>query len=665
MAFPGRRIRPTTAWEGHRTLLAGYRGELIALKIRAPILREMARISWMKTSDSPTRKLTSDLWQRACRVLLLVCSAMAVSDARAHPISVTRALVYVNRQQVSSKIEVLVEDLFLFHNLKPNDQDFLEPQVVRQGIEKHMQFLLERFVIRDVAGQRLSGRVADVQQRDLPPEGIALAELMSHKLMFELRYTLPAEPEFLTFSQHFADEEVTIPAEMHLVVKQESSGAPHVATLKSGESEIIRFSWTNPPLSPEASQQEQDAWLAKHKQETLGITSYNSVYSFLYIEDREVRHEILIPLVTLEESVTIERDDDAFLDIAEQDAARPQIEAYFSSGNPIEIDGVQVTPVVQRCDFYGLDFKDFAKPTEPTRVSVSSARLGIILSYRTDDSPTSVQLTWDRFNKYVWTVDMIVYAYETSTKTALSRIGNKNTFRWQSPGPPPVTPPPTQIHVVLPPLPVLSIPVVSLVCLALLPAVTWRLKSRRGAGRWYGFAVCAIGLCAAATWPVLRWDVPNPIAAPAQLSDVQVDAIFATLHKNVFRAFDYHDENDIYDALAQSVDGELLGDLYLQIRRGLQMQQQGGAVSRIHEVNTIDGHTDPLPTSAGYDERGFRYRCRWTVHAAVEHWGHIHSRTNEYQATFGVQPRHGAWKITELALLDEKRVNFETKLRGL
>ena len=47
--------------------------------------------------------------------------------------------------------------------------------------------------------------------------------------------------------------------------------------------------------------------------------------------------------------------------MGEQDVAREQIEAYFCSGNPVEIDGVEASPVVERCDFYGLDFKDFAQ----------------------------------------------------------------------------------------------------------------------------------------------------------------------------------------------------------------------------------------------------------------------------------------------------------------
>ena len=78
------------------------------------------------------------------------------------------------------------------------------------------------------------------------------------------------------------------------------------------------------------------------------------------------------------------------------------------------------------------------------------------------------------------------------------------------------------------------------------------------------------------TWPFLRWEFPVPFVGPPPVSAAEADAIFGALHRNIFRAFDYREENDIYEALARSVDGGLLVDLYLQIRRGLEMRTQGG-----------------------------------------------------------------------------------------
>ncbi|MDP6553189.1 MAG: hypothetical protein QGG71_00895, partial [Pirellulaceae bacterium] len=503
------------------------------------------------------------------------------------------------------------------------------------------------------------GRVVGVKEFEMPPEGVPMADLMAHKLEFRLEYELLKPPEFLTFSQHLVDQDVLIPAEMKLVIKQENAGTPFGAVLQPDHPETVRFSWDNPALPAEASEEEWEEWYQKQREETLGITSYSSVYSFLYIEDFEVRHEVLVPLLSLEASVLIARDDDAFLDIAEQDAARQQIEAYFTSGNPIEIDGVVVKPNVDRIDFYGLDFKDFAVQAERKKVSMANARVGVILSYSTKGSLGTVKLTWDRFNRHVWSANVIVFAYDEAQKVTLSRIGNANTYQWQNPGRPPA-PQLNEVQATLPPAPKMRLPILTIICACLLPVAVLFFKRPMRLQ-----AIIVLIAVSAATWPLLGWEVKRPFAPRPTVSPNEAQAIFASLHKNTYRAFDYRDESEIYDALAKSVDGRLLRDLYLKMRRGLEMQEQGGAVSRVREVVIEEGGQPPSPIEATHDARGFGFRCKWTVKGSVQHWGHLHSRTNQYVALFRVEPRDNAWKITKMEVLDEQRLKFETSLRGL
>jgi hypothetical protein len=593
--------------------------------------------------------------------LVLACSWHTVS-ASAHPISVTRAHVYVTRDKVAAKLDVFVEDLFLFHDLKPNDRDFLEPAVIRDGIEKHQQFLLERFAIRDVRGEPLRGVVVGVEQAEMQPEGIPLAELMAHQITFAFEYPLDEAPEFLTFSQHLVDDTLLVPAEMQLRVKQEGAGTSHHEVLYPDKPQTIRFSWDNPPLAPDASEDDWEQWYQRQEDETLGITSYSSVYSFLYIGDYEIRHEILVPLLTLEESVLIARASDAFLEVEEQDAASEQIAAFFTAGNPLDVDGVRVRPEVQRIDFYGLDFKDFARRAERRRVSMANARVGVILSYPLAAPPETVEVTWDRFNQFIWTVNMTVYAYDDTLRVALSRVGNENSYRWTSPGRTP-RPPYQPVSVELPPSPRLSLPAASLISSTFLPVIFLVLWLRGAVAKSYAFATGLVVCCAVAVWPFGRFDIPDPFAVSPEITESQAEAAFAALHRNVYRAFDYRDEDQVYDALAVSVAGPLLRDMYLDIRRGLEMQEQGGAVSRVREVNMVEGEKVDTDGSRDADSPGFGFHCRWTVEGTVEHWWHVHARTNAYEALFKVEAHDGVWKITSMDILGEERLQFETRVR--
>jgi hypothetical protein len=120
---------------------------------------------------------------------------------------------------------------------------------------------------------------------------------------------------------------------------------------------------------------------------------------------------------------------------------------------------------------------------------------------------------------------------------------------------------------------------------------------------------------------------------------------------NLYRSFDSREESRIYDALARSVAGDLLTRVYLETRRDLEVENQGGAVARVREVALVDSTFEPLPGA-----RGFVSDCTWTVTGSVGHWGHVHQRTNQYRARIVVEALEGAWKITGLQVLQEQRL---------
>ena len=331
--------------------------------------------TWLDSDRTPYRTRGYSLRSVLRRLLLLtlVWTIFFIDKSDAsHPISLTRASIYLTREAAEVRIEVFLEDLYLFHQLQPNREDFLNLSVIRQGIQLHEQFLSERFEIADVQGNRFESQSVSVAPYDLPAEGVPLSDLMGHQLVFDLQYNFDQPPEFLTFTQMFTDEEAILPSETKLELKQQGGGALVEHTLLPHEPYSMRVNWENPPLSPEASEEERSVWQKRAKESLLGITNYSRVYSFLYIDDFEVRHEFLIPYLSLDEDLVLARDEDSLLDLTEQDLARQQIEGYFASGNPLTIDGKLQKPIVQRCDFYGLDMTDFAIPSK-RRVSPTHA----------------------------------------------------------------------------------------------------------------------------------------------------------------------------------------------------------------------------------------------------------------------------------------------------
>jgi hypothetical protein len=90
------------------------------------------------------------------------------------------------------------------------------------------------------------------------------------------------------------------------------------------------------------------------------------------------------------------------------------------------------------------------------------------------------------------------------------------------------------------------------------------------------------------------------------------------------------------------------------------MQEQGGAVARVREVKIVK--TEP---SAGDGESGFAERVTWQVAGTVEHWGHIHTRVNEYSADLRIAPADGSWRIIAMNVSRQSQVKSVVALRAL
>lgn len=611
------------------------------------------------------------VWNVGVLILVSLASQPALASAegertvRRHPVSVVEADIYVKRFSTTMRLKCFAEDLELLQGVEALEDGFYDSDELREATRDHAEYLAERITIRDRNGDLLEPQIAEVIDIEIPEDGIPAGKLMEYTMGFVLEYKYEEPPEFITIQQDMVAEGQLLPSEFKILLKQAGSDTPYAHMMKPGQPETFRFDWDAPVLNQEDSEEEWSKWFEEQREKTLGITSYSSVYSFIYITDYEVRHEVLIPLATLTTLIDLERREESFLDVDEQEAAAERIREFFSIGNPVRIDGIEVQPVFDRIDFYGLDLRDFAVQAEKRKVSMANGRVGLILSYSTKGSPTEVEVTWDKFNNAIKTVDAVVFAGADVAKTQFSMFLSDNTYRWSAPDRPPL-PEITGLSAAINPddylPPQWTIPLISTGLLLLVGiALCVGLLARQRVAAWVIAGLLAVA--AIPLWGTAVKKIPDPLRKAPQFSLEPDEArqVFAQLHKNLFRAFDYHDEGDIYDALAKSVDGDLLRKLYLDIHQSLKVKEQGGAVARIQEVQLLEG--EPIPGPEDAPPISFAYRCKWNLSGTIEHWGHIHQRENRYQADFGVSLEDGAWKITEMEVTDEEQGVVKTSLR--
>jgi hypothetical protein len=518
----------------------------------------------------------------------LLCLLLAAPPLSAHPISLISCQALVHRDRLEMTIAVMPEDFLPVYGIYVNAQSRVASADITNAAEKHKKYVLDGLIARDADGNRLEGKVLKMEVPALPAEGMLVTDLMSTTIVYSIVYPLAKEPTHLTFQHHFGGNSAVIPAIVDLIVTREGLPPEPAVRIPGDESVVtVAIDW-NEIARPEApGDAEERARQEAQRQRDMGIASYSATYTFVYIKNEEVRVEILMPLLTLETWQPVERKNPDFLEVSEQTAAHKSLEAFFTGQNELKIDGVTVKPKLDRLDFYGVDFKDFAMSAEPQRLSAWTARVGAILTYSTKGAPGHVELTWTLFNDEMLAAPAVIFAYDKGTRFTFYPLSP--VFKWDNPGAPP------------------------------LPAVT-----------------------AVSTGEKSR------------------EAVAESLLRNVYRAFDYHSESDIYDALARSVQGDLLADLYLKIKQGLIMQEQGGAVARVQDVKIIR-----TEAAEGRNKNGFVERLTWQVEGTVEHWGHVHTRVNEYAAEFEIDPAGASWKITAMTVTRQSSVRSAVTIREL
>ncbi len=165
----------------------------------------------------------------------------------------------------------------------------------------------------------------------------------------------------------------------------------------------------------------------------------------------------------------------------------------------------------------------------------------------------------------------------------------------------------------------------------------------------YG-ALTLLGVFLFAMGSYFKKSISIPFVQQSSFSKPEASTLISHLLKNTYRAFDFREESDIYDKLAISNDAELLADLYIQTKKSMVLESQGGIQVKVKDVEIIE--VEEISSNG----EGISFKCKWTVKGDVGHWGHIHSRINQYSAILNVKPENGVWKLYDIDIIEEVRL---------
>jgi len=479
-------------------------------------------------------------------------------------------------------------------------------------------------------GKRLRGTIESVERRKKlerdEVSGEPLPTPGAEELLFvSLRYPLRDEPKTLVLSPPSKDGYAI--ADIGFVVYHQGVAVNDFRYLSS--SERLELDW-------------EDSFYSRFDRRALKRKFDSPMNVFLYVEPFEVRKELVVRPLDLARFTDLDIQPHEPVPPERRDALLAQIAEFLAKRAPVAIDGEQPEPILDRIHFLrrGLRMTRVVTPDEP--IDGTNAIVGAIFVYPVDGLPKDVRLDWDLFDERIQRVPGT--ATDEAGPMPYFLVPDDAQLHWVNylkgsavPGQLEVRAPRSQISIPM------GFGLGAILAIGLLIA-GWRRQS------WLlGHAAVALVVVA---WfvptPTLEIPVPSEVRAPS--GEEAAPTIHALLY-NVYRALDFRDEEIVFDRLAQSLAGDVLERVYLEMRKGLRLENQGGARVRVREVDLLS--VIPLQAEGA---GALRYRTQWNATGSVGHWGHTHMRTNQYDAELTLARIEAQWKIANIQILQEQRV---------
>ena len=593
-------------------------------------------------------------------LFLFALNLMTATSAQADWINLSGAQnapniaeIHINDDHVKVELEIFVKDLVTFDRLLP-DEFFEGTKIQRATLEERVrQYSNEDLQVIADNGQKLQATLTLIEprfRRDRPSpvrwkinpytgQPIPGPPQDKRVLYAELIYAFTQKPQSLTIIPPLDDESKLSKVPIGFMTYHK--GAPLHDFKYLSEPSTVTLDWADP-------------WYSQFEKKAMRRWQLGGVMSFLYIEPYEVRHEILARVKDLAAWVELGLRGDEFIEIDENEPLKKRVGEFLLKRDKTLIDGKQLRPILDRVSFVKYSTTASTFVVQPEQLPINTAMVGVIITYLTKGLPQQVTNEWDLWSDHIQKVP--TNAIDPAGGLPSYVTPDDNVLTWTNFLKKYVVPTVAKIKVDES-LTTMKIPLASVLCLlALLPLGLQIKKRRKNAGSSIGLHIgLAVVLIAGSVvlYPFLKVAVAKPAVLAPKMTDDKAVTVLNSLLKNIYRSFDFREEEDVYDRLATSVQGNLLSEIYLQNRKSMVVTQAGGARARVKEVEILDVNVNNLDDHP----LGLLFHAKWTAMGSVGHWGHIHIRKNQYEANISVEPVDGAWKITDLELLEEKRID--------
>jgi hypothetical protein len=541
---------------------------------------------------------------------------------------------YLEEASIRIEAEVALASVPAFADLLPDELHRKLELPPKPHAERMKRFFAEGLAFQ-ADGETLPGRLVAIEPRDRirrdpvsgEPMPLAEGEEPEKVLIFELEYALPPAPGTLAVAA---------------VPKPASGEQVDIGFILYHRGVAVNdFRYLVPGFTADLDW--NDPWHTRFRRKPMKRAYDAPLNVFLYAEPYEVRVEVVVRPLDLQPFIDLGLAGRQKIRPEEYGSIQEKVAVFLGESFQLEIDGEPAEPVLDRVHFLRRTLRSSTVIDPPEELNIFAAQLGVIWIVPRTSLPQEARLTWSVFPEKLELVPTAATDEAGPLPGTIDRDDPVLVWKNYLKNPTDLSPravdkPPAPWKRWLRPAGVAGL---SLGGMLLLVGVVRSVRRKRPA--W--LAVPAAVLILAGGW----WSLQRGRAARID-ADVAHEVTGKLLY-NIYRSFDFRQEEAVYDMLSGSVAGPLLESTYLETRRSLVLQNQGGARAKVNEVELEELMPEPLG-----DGGGFKIDADWVVGGSVGHWGHIHQRRNRYKAGLTVEPVDGVWKITGMEVRSEERI---------
>ena len=441
----------------------------------------------------------------------------------------------------------------------------------------------------------------------------------------DMEFPFNGKPERITFIPPLSPDGIPLAS---LGVVAEHMGVPVTDYRYLSQAETMLPDWDDP-------------WFSKFENPNLTRHHKSPMMSFLAMEPRVVRHEIILRLKDFETWTELEFGSAERLTPDDVARIKSGVSDFFATRNPLAVDGKPMKPKTVQVSRIEVGAEGLRVLPDEAEASRKTMLLGVVLSYPVASLPNQVDLAWELFPDGL---EVIPITLSDPAGAVPSQIyasdpvvsWNNHLTTWDNPKTSPV--------------------VVKVAGVAQVPSLAFGLGflclmcAYYSLQRANGQRLILLGLTGAfgAAAIVTYW-LNNPSTAP-EPDEIATRQIVEGLVTNIGTTMLEARDDKAVMAMEPYVEAINREKVQAEMRRGLSVTLPSGALARVEAISDLNVES----FSPGADRHQHQALANWTARVSGGHWGHLHRQTVSYRGLLDVS-RHGDhWMLDDLTIISAK-----------